>query len=439
MGYSLTTGALQLPYPDGAEDLDIPGDMQLLAQTIDDNVSTIIGDNVVLSAEVFVTATPPTPNVEVINSKMNIYLEPPDLSSKLDSAGGTITGNLQINGDLTFGPVGGVSVPTPAAALDPVTLAYLERQMFGEIRSFAIPAEDLEPGWYVCDGSAHGNATLAAAIGPNTPDLRGRGLLGATGETGQYPRGSVAGTATVTLAETNMPNHTHVINSGNATHGHTITVAAGGGSKTPSGSISNSSVEHTHSGTSGSNSVGHTHTIDPPYTNTGTVSADHSHGFTTGWMNQNNPHTHDAYTKEGLTTGDSDTWIDTADNDGSGNLRWNTVEVTATDINHTHSGQTGGMSANHYHGVDIAAFTSAGQSANHTHSFTTGNMSANASHGHTFTGSSLNIDHGHAGSTASTETASHTHTAAATGSGTAFSIIQPSYAVIYAIFGGTVI
>lgn len=393
MGYSYTN-QLAIPYPDGAEDLDIPGDMQFMAEAIDTNVSGLLGNNVVGSAEVFLTETPPDPNVEVIGSKMNIYLAPPDLSGKLDSAGGTITGNLQINGDLTFGAAGGVSVPTPAAAMDPVTLQYLEDQMFGKVDSFAIPAANLPPGWYICDGSAHGNTRLTAAIGPNTPDLRAKFIIGATGETGAYIRGQAYGAASVTLTTNELPSHSHTINSGDATHGHTITVATGGGSKTPSGTVGNANIDHTHSGTS-------------------------------GYMNQNWSHAHNAWTT-----------TDGGHSHGS-NYTYNFGLQVATQSSGRYVMEqnpwTGAVlgAGGHGHGVAIE-----GIDTNHTHSFGTGGMSANATHNHTFTGSAMNIDHSHTATTP-TVNASHTHTAVSAGNGNAFSIIPPSYALIYAIFGGT--
>lgn len=65
-------------------------------------------------------------------------------------------------------------------------------------------------GWFLCNGSN------------GTPDLRDRFVVGA-GST--YAVGATGGSATVTLNESQMPNHTHVISattSGAGAHTHTI-------------------------------------------------------------------------------------------------------------------------------------------------------------------------------------------------------------------------
>lgn len=181
------------------------------------------------------------------------------------------------------------------------------------------------PGWALCDGTAHGSAELQAVIGSaNTPDLRGKFILGVSAT---YPDKSTGGAATHTLtaAESGLQSHTHP------------------------------------NSTSSGFSANHTHWIDPPYTDTGYVSHDHGHGFTTGWMNQNNVHSH--ATREGITTGDSEWYIDTADADPT--VRYNTI--VSTDVNHQHSGSTGGIGTNHYHGVDIGGFSSGTVSSDHSH------------------------------------------------------------------------
>lgn len=198
-------------------------------------------------------------------------------------------------------------------------------------------------GWALCDGSPHGSAALQSVLAAgglpnpqNTPDLRDLFIVAAGGS---YAVGDTGGAASVTLtaAQSGSPSHTHP----NSSHTHTVDPPA-----TDSGTVSS---WHTHSFT------------------TGTESADHAH--TTGWMDRNASHAHSAVTREGLTSGDSNSWIDSADSDGSGTLRTDTVVIYATDTNHlhgtggrnaahTHSGTTGNPSANHYHSVDIPAFTS---------------------------------------------------------------------------------
>ena len=91
--------------------------------------------------------------------------------------------------------------------------------------------------YLVCDGSAISRETysaLFAVIGTsygagdgsttfNLPNMTGRAVLGAASG---YNVGSTGGAETVTLTESTIPSHTHVI----PEHGHTNTIAA----KTPS-------------------------------------------------------------------------------------------------------------------------------------------------------------------------------------------------------------
>jgi microcystin-dependent protein len=102
----------------------------------------------------------------------------------------------------------------------------------------------------------------------------------------------------------------------------------------------------------------HYHTVDPPYANTGTVSADHAHYVSgnTGDISAN--HTH------GTTEW---TWVNAS---GAGA----TDQLSSTNTNavlhmprtdgvsngHTHwwGNWTGGINTNHYHGLDIGQFNS---------------------------------------------------------------------------------
>lgn len=64
----------------------------------------------------------------------------------------------------------------------------------------------LPAGWAWCDGSAHGSPTLQSVIGsPNSPDLRGRFLLGS----GTTAHGTAGGADTVTVAIAQLGPHTH--------------------------------------------------------------------------------------------------------------------------------------------------------------------------------------------------------------------------------------
>ena len=157
-------------------------------------------------------------------------------------------------------------------------------------------------GWLICDGSTVSRRTygdLFKVIGTtygagnsNTtftlPDMRGRLPIGAGIGTSLTTRtlGANLGAETVTLAETNLPPHTH-----------TATVGT-------------QSANHTHTGTSGDQSVNHTHSYNLPIGTTGSQvgiidtvtgsssgtpltggqSADHNHATTFG--TQSATHTH---------------------------------------------------------------------------------------------------------------------------------------------------
>ncbi|QOZ53268.1 phage tail protein [Bradyrhizobium sp. CCBAU 53338] len=60
-----------------------------------------------------------------------------------------------------------------------------------------------------------GNGTTNFAL----PDLRGRAILGSTGNAGQYPVGTVGGSPTVTLIGSQLPAHNHLIQVSAATGG----------------------------------------------------------------------------------------------------------------------------------------------------------------------------------------------------------------------------
>lgn len=159
--------------------------------------------------------------------------------------------------------------------------------------------------WHLCDGSAHGSPALAAITGSNvTPDLRGRFIVGAGGN---YARGATGGAELVTLT------------------------------------ANQSGLRH------------HSHIVDPPYAGTNEAGSWHQHDGATGSMNRNASHGHAALTREGATTGDSEWWIDTGDQ-GTNEVRWNTVQVQPTDTNHEHGFLTNAANPIHSHAVDIPAF-----------------------------------------------------------------------------------
>ena len=167
------------------------------------------------------------------------------LSGKLDTAGGTMTGALQVLApvgqsdaatkkyadDLAALKVnkagdtmtGALTLPAaPTANLHASTKKYVDDSMpLGAIIMY--PGVAAPTGWHLCDGTAHGSSALQALIGSaNTPDFRDRFIVAAGSS---YAVGATGGADTVTLTADQ---------SGVAAHSHTITVNAGGNAHTHS-------------------------------------------------------------------------------------------------------------------------------------------------------------------------------------------------------------
>jgi microcystin-dependent protein len=160
-------------------------------------------------------------------------------------------------------------------------------------------------GWLICDGStvnrsAYNNlfkviGTIYGVGNSNTtftlPDMRGRCPIGVGTGASLTARtlGSNVGAETATLAQVNLPSHTHTTTVGTQSANHTHTGTSGGHSAnhthsygTPIGTTGAQvgiidSVTASSSGTpqTGGNSVGHTHA-----TTFGTGSATHTHSVT---------------------------------------------------------------------------------------------------------------------------------------------------------------
>ena len=205
-----------------------------------------------------------------------------------------------------------------------------------------------------------------------TPDLRDRFVVGAGGS---YAVAATGGATAVSLGTTNLPSHTHSISASGTTstvnidHLHSVS-----GSGTTSG-VSNGHT-HTFSGTTTQENTGHTHSISDPGHN-------HLYTFksvTGGTLAGGDPN---SVANVNATTSTNTTGI-TGTNDISNNH------------NHNYSGTTSDISANHTHTVTVTG--------------TSGAMNSNQNHSHTVT---------------------VTGTSGATGSGTAFSILPPYYALAY--------
>jgi microcystin-dependent protein len=214
-------------------------------------------------------------------------------------SGDTMTGPLTL-----AGPQGSNNTAATIANIE----AYQRPFPIGAVIQYAGTTAPTD--WHLCDGSEHGSAALAAILAgtpnPNaTPDLRGRFIVGAGGA---YARGATGGAELVTL------------------------------------SVNQSGLRH------------HNHWVDPPAASTNEAGSWHQHSGGTGGMNQNATHRHDALTREGITTGDSEYWIDTADASSGGEIRWQTVQVQPTNTDHAHAFTTDAANPIHQHTVDIGGF-----------------------------------------------------------------------------------
>jgi len=187
------------------------------------------------------------------------------------STGATVTGTLAAT----------------ALTGDGSALTGIEGVPSGVIAMWSGTNANIPSGWYLCDGNN------------STPDLTDRFIIGRAAATNTN---STGGSNTVTLAEANLPSHTH--DSGN------LAAAAGGdhthsfsgntsntGAHSHSGSTSNTGA-HTHSNrkTTGSNNAGggygHTNLLyNSPNTNAGNTNSagNHSHNFNT---NNTGNHSH---------------------------------------------------------------------------------------------------------------------------------------------------
>jgi microcystin-dependent protein len=234
------------------------------------------------------------------------------------------------------------SVATPTAPEHAATKEYVDAVAQDALIS-ALPTGSIvmyasatpPSGWILCNGqSTTGYPALAAVVGANVPDLRDRFVIG--NSTGR-PLKSTGGAEQVTLTanQSGVPAHSHGVTVNNA-------------------------------------DAVHYHTVNPGPT-ASTAAGSHSHGGGTGSANRNQSHGHTATIKEGITTGDSIYYIDTADEAVGHPPITTAVIISATNTDHEH-----GISAdgNHSHSVDIAQFNSGSSSVSHSHSGSAGNNTA---------------------------------------------------------------
>ena len=233
------------------------------------------------------------------------------ISSKADSNSPTLTGT-PLSPTATAG-TNTTQIATTAFVQTAVAAAIAALMPAGTIILWSGSVASIPSGWVLCNGSN------------GTPDLRNRFVVGA-GST--YAVNATGGATTATLAEANIPGHTHSFSAsattGNQSADHTHTF---------SGTTSGQSNTHNHTATDS----GHTHTVSGGGTIDNVIAQRYSDN--TGNINSTGAQTTSS---------------------GTANI---SVGNASADHTHTYSGTTSGMSANHTHSVTVSGTTGSTGSA----------------------------------------------------------------------------
>ena len=213
-------------------------------------------------------------------------------------SGGLTATEIDVVGDATFTG----SVTASEFMGDGSNLTGVDAIPPGLISMWSGTIANIPEGWVLCDGTN------------NTPDLRGRFVVGYSGSGDYASIGNTGGSDSRTLTTSNMPSHNH------------------------SGSIGARDTNHTHSGTSGNNNQNHSHTM-----NSG---GSHSHGINTfqdDWNDSGGI---------GPSWGDGDNGTNAAHHStaAAGSHSHGMNNQTA---NHDHSFTTGTESSSHSHSLSI--------------------------------------------------------------------------------------
>ena len=156
----------------------------------------------------------------------------------VSSTGASVTGNLSVSGTIPASQLTGALPAIDGSALTGITTVPA-----GVIVMWSGTNANIPSGWNLCDGTN------------STPDLTDRFILGRGGSTNTN---STGGSNTVTLAEGNLPSHTH--GTGN------LAAGAGGDHSHNFNANTGNSGNHSHNGYT-SNTGGHNHTLTYSYNN----------------------------------------------------------------------------------------------------------------------------------------------------------------------------
>ena len=136
------------------------------------------------------------------------------LNSLLSQASASTIYLAQVSASTTYLTQTSASSAYAAKSLE-ATVAGLSVTPTGAIIMYGASAQPT--GWLLCNGqSTAGYPALAAVVGANVPDLRGRAPIGygTSSDTTNVPTprttiGATTGKETHTLIESEMPNHSH--------------------------------------------------------------------------------------------------------------------------------------------------------------------------------------------------------------------------------------
>jgi len=406
MAYSSTpTYGIRYPNPD--EEMNIPEDMQILAESSESAMLTLVNNNLIKSATARLNSPPEAPEycAAVVSGGVLNLVFPRTVNdpNKLSTSGGTITGDLTVTGKIT--------ATAPTAPSHVATKSYVDSAVMpvGAIIAWAGTSATLPNGWALCDGSAHGSAALLAVTGSaNTPDLKDKFIIGKSATKAQ---GTGGGSASTILTTRELPAHTHTTTQDTFRHSHVDSPAA----PQITGAM-NRNTTHTH-----------------PLPTVNAVNLNHDHPAVSGGALANHTH-HISFNTVSGGAHSHITRLQVGSALGGTGINYLTEGVTNStaigpDGAHAHAivGDTGGQSVTHQHTIDVQALTtaSAGYAAitSHTHGLTAG------------AGTNSSVDHEHKFST-NEYTYSHTHDVNTTGQGLSFSILPPFLAFAYIIYKG---